>query len=66
MEKRRVAGEGGGPDFDLLDGFTFYLFEASILRKLLLGFSLYGFPRINMCCSCDIVSFSDRVYMLLL
>ena len=45
--------------FDLLVGFTFFPFGASILRKLLLGFSLRGFPRINLCCSCDIVSFSD-------
>ena len=40
VEKRRVAGEGGGSGFDLLVGFIFYLFGASILRKLLLGFSL--------------------------
>ena len=45
--------------FDLLVGFTFFPFGASILRKLLLGFSLRGFPRINLCCSCDTVSFSD-------
>ena len=32
----------------------FSLFGASLLRKLLLGF-----PRINLCCSCDTVSFSD-------
>ena len=61
VEKRRVAEEGGGSGFDLLAGFIFYLFGASILRKLLLGF-----PRINMCCSCDVVSFSDPIYMLLL
>ena len=41
VEKRRVAEEGGGSGFDLLAGFIFYLFGgASILRKLLLGFSL--------------------------
>ena len=46
--------------FDLLVGFTFFPFGASILRKLLLGFfSFRGFPRINLCCSCDTVSFSD-------
>ena len=64
VEKRRVAGEGGGSGFDLLIGFIFYLFGASILRKLLLGFSqdkylctfFYG-------CSC--LSFSDPIYMLL-
>ena len=38
--RREVAGEGGGSGFDLLAGFIFYLFGASILRKLLLGFSL--------------------------
>ena len=56
--ERVVAGEEGGSVFL---GFTFYLFGASILRKLLLGF-----PRINLCCSCDTVSFSDLYYMLLL
>ena len=40
VEKRAVDGEGGGSGFDLLVGFIFYLFGASILRKLLLGFSL--------------------------
>ena len=40
VEKRRVEEEGGGSGFDLLVGFIFYLFGASILRKLLLGFSL--------------------------
>ena len=40
VEEREVAGEGGGLGFDLLVGFIFYLFGASILRKLLLGFSL--------------------------
>ena len=49
MEEREVAGEGGESGFDLLYGLAFYLFGASILRKLLLGFSLYGFPKINLC-----------------
>ena len=49
VEKRRVAGEGEGSGFDLLVGFIFYLFGAPILRNILLGFSLYGFPRINIC-----------------
>ena len=66
VERRILTGEGGGSRFDLLVGFIFYLFGASILRKLLLGFSLQGFPRINLCCYCDTVSFSDPVYMLLL
>ena len=39
VKKRRVAGEGGGSGFDFLIGFIFYPFGASILRKLLLGFS---------------------------
>ena len=34
--ERAVAGEGGA----VFLGFMFYLFGASILRKLLLGFSL--------------------------
>ena len=38
--RREFAGEGGGSGFDLLVGFIFYLFGESILRKLLLGFSL--------------------------
>ena len=56
VEEREVAGEGGG------SAFWYYLlsFGASILRKLLLGF-----PRINLCCSCDSVSFNDPTYMLL-
>ena len=56
--ERVVAGEGGESVFL---GFTFYLFGASIMRKLLLGF-----PRINLCCSCDTFSFSDPIYMILL
>ena len=40
VEEREVAGEGGGSGFDLLAGFIFYLFGASMLKKLLLGFSL--------------------------
>ena len=44
VEKRRVAGEGGVSGFDFLAGFVFYLFGASILRKLLLGFSFRVFP----------------------
>ena len=40
VEERGVAGEGGGSGFDLLAGSIFYLFGASILRKLLLFFSL--------------------------
>jgi len=44
VEKRRVAGEGGGSGFNLLADFIFYLFGASILRKLLLGFSFRVFP----------------------
>ena len=39
VEKRRVTGEGGGSGIDLLVGFKFYLLGASILRKLLVGFS---------------------------
>ena len=49
VKEREVAGEGGGSVFDQPFGFTFYLFGASILRNLSLGFSLYGFPRINLC-----------------
>ena len=45
--------------------FGFYLlsFGASILRKLLLGFSHQGFSRVNLCvlflCGCACLSFSD-------
>ena len=39
VEEGEVAGEGGGSVFDFPFGFTFDLFVASILRKLLLGFS---------------------------
>ena len=51
VEKRRVDGEGGGSGFDLLVGFTFYLFGASILRKLLLGFFPLGFSQDKSLCS---------------
>ena len=44
VEEREVTGEGGGSGFDLLVGFTFYLFGEFILRNILLGF-----PRINRC-----------------
>ena len=39
VKEREVAGEGGGSVFDHSFGFIFYLFGASLLRKLLLGFS---------------------------
>ena len=70
VEKREVAGEGGGLGFDLLVGFIFLSFGASILRKLLLNFSLQGFPRINICVLfCMVMLFYlsiISVYMLLL
>ena len=51
VEKRRVAGEGGGPGFGLLIGFIFYFFGASILRNILLGFFPLGFSQDKSLCS---------------
>ena len=45
VREREVAGEGGGSVFDLSFGFTFYIFGASILRKILLGFFPLGFSQ---------------------
>ena len=51
VREREVVGEGGGSGFDLLAGFIFYLFGASILRKLLLGFFPLGFSQDKYLCS---------------
>ena len=51
VEERGVAGEGGGSVFDLLFGFTFYLFGTSILRNILLGFFPLGFSQDKYLCS---------------
>ena len=48
--------------------FGFYLlsFWGIYIEEAFVGFFPLGFSRINLCCSCDIVSFSDPVYMILL
>ena len=58
MEKRRVAGEGGGSGFDLLAGFIFYLLpfwgiyiEEAFARFFPLGFSQDKF----LCSFCMVV-----------
>ena len=38
MEKRRVAGEGGGSGFDLLVGFTFFFFLGIYIEEAFAGF----------------------------
>ena len=47
--------------FDILVGFTFFPFWGIYIEEAFTGFFPLGFPRINLCCSCDTVSFSDPV-----
>ena len=66
VKEREVAREGGGSVFDQSFGFTFYLLGIYI-EEAFAGFFPLGFSQNkSMCCSCDIVSFSDPVFMLLL
>ena len=53
MEKRRVAGEGGGSEFDLLAGFIFYLlsFWGIYIEQYFAGFFPLGFSQDKSLCS---------------
>ena len=56
MEKRRVAGEGGGSGFDLLVGSIFYLFGGIYIEEDFAGFFPLGFSQDkSLCSSCMVV-----------
>ena len=51
VEKRRVAGEGGGSGFDLLPSFIFYLFGDIYIEEAFAGFFPLGFSQDKSLCS---------------
>ena len=51
VEKRRVAGEGGGSGFDLLVGFYLLSFWGIYIEEAFVGFFPLGFSQDKSLCS---------------